>query len=494
LNSFSKYGLVVLFGVMFALCLYPILLMNGRWFYVIIAALLMLSISMLFISRFSEFIFIVFMFALPLAGFNKWLFIKHYSKVIFQAAPLSGAIGIGLIDFLIIGLYLTWFSRIFITREKVLPRFQKIDWLIVSFIGANLISLWGTPDVKLGLYAVVHLIKHVMIYFYVSRHFKLFHVPWFFAAVFFAIFFESVIGIMQSLTGMFRGLILDKGAGSDQLNYQYAVPGIEGLSRSTGTSYDSHSLALYLCMLLPYPFVFSFYSQYVRWPKRIVSGLFFIIGMLALITTYSRSGWLSAAISLSLAVIVFLKWREKYIVLSIVLMFLVLMIPAPWAIDRIYERFVSAPPEIMTARYDQFTVALNIWMDNPFFGFGIGNYLKALEIYNTNWSLNLPVHNVFLWVAADTGLLGVVTYYGIIIAALRRLWILIRKHRHPGCRIALAVFTGLIAYMLDGLTNPLFRESVVYMMFWFSVALSVAMTRIYLEKEIGTTNTITVRE
>jgi len=485
LNGFPKYGLAVLFGVIFALCLYPVQIMSGRWFYVTVAGLFLVSISMIFIYRFSDFLFIFFMFVIPLAGFNKWLFVRHYPKLIFQAAPLSGAIGIGLMDFLIIGLYLAWFSKIFITKEEVLPRFQKIDWLIVSLIGLYVVSLWGTLDLTLGFSAVVHLVKHVMVYFYVSRNFKRSHISWFIAAVFFAIFIESIIGMFQYHTGMFTGLILDKGAGSERLDYQYVVPGIEGVSRATGICYDSHSLGLYLAMLLPYPFVFLLYSHYVRWSQHIVSGVFFLIGMIALIMSYSRAAWLSAAISLSFAIIVFLKWREKYIVPSIVLMLFVILIPAPWAMVRIYERFATAPPETMTIRYDQYTVAFNMWLDNPLFGFGVGNYMKALDIYNTNSSAPVPVHNVLLWLAADTGLFGVLAFYGIIIAALRRLWIIIKQHHYPDCRIALAVATGLVAYVLDGLTNPLFRESTVYMMFWFLMAMSVALTRLHSEIRNG---------
>jgi len=480
LNDSLKYGFPILFGVFFAACLYPLWNLQGRWFYVTVVGLFLVFISMIFIYRFSDFLFIFFMFAIPLAGFTKWLFIRHYPEPIFHAAPLSGAIGIGLMDFLIFGLYLSWFSKIFITKEEPLPRFQRFDWLVVSLIGIYVMSLWGTLDLKLGIYAIVHLIKHILVYFYVSRNFKRSHISWFIAAVFFAIFVESTIGMFQYHTDMFKGLILDKGAGSERLNWQGRVPGIEGVARATGTSYDSHSLGLYLAMLLPYPFVFLLYSNYVRWSKRIISGSFFILGTVVLIATYSRSGWLSTAIALCMSILVFLGWREKRSISSIVLLFLVMLILAPWAGARIYERFSTAPPEIMTARFDQFNAALNMWKDNPFFGFGIGNYMKLNFGQETT-----PVHNVFLWIAADTGLFGVLAFYGIIIAALRRLWIIIRQHHYPDCRIALAVATGLVAYLLDGLTNPLFREPIVYIMFWFLIAMSVALTRLHSETRNG---------
>ncbi len=489
LNVSSRYGLTILLGVLFAVCIFPIWTLEGRWFFVTIAGLLLLFMSMMFIDRLSDVLMIVFLFSIPLSGFTKWLFIREYPEEIFETAPLSGAIGIGLMDFIIIGLYLTWFSKIFITRTEPLPRLEKVDLMIAALIIVYAMSLMGAPDLKLGLYAIVHLIKHAMVFFYISRNFNRSFVPWFIVAIFFAIFFESAIGIMQSQTGMFKGLILDKGAGGERLDFQYTVPGIEGISRGTGTLYDSHSLGLYLAMLLPYPFVFLLYSQNIRWLKRIACAAFFFIGLIALVFTYSRAGWLSTAISLSLPIIVFLRWREKHIIPSIIFMIFVMLIPAPWVIGRVFERFSSAPPDLMTARYDQFTAAFNTWKANPFFGFGVGNYMLALDTYNTNWSIALPVHNVFLWLAADTGIFGIIFFYGIIFVSLRKLWIIIRKHQYPYCRIALAVFTGLVAYILDGLTNPLFRESTVYMMFWILIAMSVALTRIYHEKQAQPVNT-----
>ncbi len=223
--------------------------------------------------------------------------------------------------------------------------------------------------------------------------------------------------------------------------------------------------------------------------KRIAGAAVFFIGLITLVCTYSRAGWFSTAISLCVPIIVFLRWKEKHIVPSIIFMLFMILIPAPWVIDRVFERFSSAPPEIMTARYDQFTVAFNIWKANPFFGFGVGNYMLALDTYNTNWSLELPVHNVFLWLAADTGIFGIILFYGIIFTTLRRLWIIIKKHQYPDCRIALAIFTGLAAYLLDGLTNPLLRESTVYMLFWVLIAMSVALTRICHEKQVQPVST-----
>lgn len=200
--------------------------------------------------------------------------------------------------------------------------------------------------------------------------------------------------------------------------------------------------------------------------------------MAVLVLTFSRSAWLSCGFSLCVTIAVFFKWRDKYIIPTLIFAFIMAFFLAPWAIGYIYERFAFAPEKLMTARYDQYRVALRIWRDHFLFGIGAGNYMEALKTYGTSSNMLLPVHNMFLWVGADTGLFGVVAFFGVIFSALRRLWKLVKVKHTLFSRVALAALTGLVAYLLDGLALPLFRESVVYMMFWFTIALSVALPQI----------------
>jgi hypothetical protein len=45
--------------------------------------------------------------------------------------------------------------------------------------------------------------------------------------------------------------------------------------------------------------------------------------------------------------------------------------------------------------------------------------------------------------------------------------------------IALIVIAALCMSLLDGLTDPLYREPVVYMMFWLTLGLGTALERLY---------------
>src|SRR5207237_5223343 len=124
--------------------------------------------------------------------------------------------------------------------------------------------------------------------------------------------------------GQLRGLMLDKGAGGEQLDYQEPVSGIEDVTRATGTLYDSHALGLYLAMLLPYTVVLSFLGP-VPGHNRFFSILIFALGLIGLVVTFSRSGWLSCALSMAVAWGILLKLGGRQVFLRAVPVLLLLL-------------------------------------------------------------------------------------------------------------------------------------------------------------------------
>jgi O-antigen ligase len=269
---------------------------------------------------------------------------------------------------------------------------------------------------------------------------------------------------------------MDRGAGV-RLDQQYTVPGIEHRNRATGTCYESHTFGLFMAMLAQYPFVMMS-SRYHGNRYRLYGAALFTLATVAILVSFSRSAWISFAIAVLVGWGVhLLVWREREILVPTMFVGVVALLLSPWALSIVIERFASTGADLLLARFKQFPVAWHIWTDHFVFGYGVGNYMEALKTYNRPGVLNLPVHNVFLWLGAETGVVGVVAFFSIAIGSLVRSWRVLRNHRDPACRVALAVFCGLVAYLFDGLTDPLYREPGIYMLFWSSAALSVALTR-----------------
>lgn len=472
-----RYLLIVLLGGLFALSLDALWDLEGRWFIVAIVAIGLVSVSMMFAGKFSDFLFIVLLFSVPLAGFAKWSFLdENLPQDVRDASLYTGTLGIGVIDFLIAGLYFAWTFRIFAMRRESLPRLDKIDTWVGLIVLANVLSQWGAQQ-PLAIFALEHQVKYVLIYFYISRHFRREHVPWLMASIGFAVLAEAVVGILQFLNVLPPGLILDKGAGGDRLEQQYEVPGLEDVSRATGTLYDSHALGTYLSMLVPFVLVFLYkHDLPARW-RLLCAGLL-VLALAALVVSYSRSAWLATVISGGVVVIVLMAWRERYVGPSIFVVVIVALITAPWGISRLFARFFEAGSDLLLVRFEQYPIAWAIWRDNFLFGAGAGNYMVRMAELNTDWSLQEPVHNVPLFIGAEIGLVGVVAYYGLVLFTLLRLLRIARRRSAPFSHLAVAALAGILSYVFDGMSNPLFREPTIYMCFWISVALAVALTRI----------------
>jgi hypothetical protein len=225
---------------------------------------------------------------------------------IYQGA-LIGTFGIGLIDFLLVGLYLSWFYRIFIIRVQELPRLHLLDGLIVCYFFTYFLASIGSWSGVASFGATEFLLKHALLYFYVSRHVRERHLPWVLAAFAFTIALEAPLATYQFYTGKLIGLALDKGVGGAELNSQYEVPGVE-TARAVGTSYDSHMLADYVGAMLPFALVLLFTP---RLRPLLKFGCLAASGgaVLIVIMTQSRTGWISTRRGSVGVILILVLWR-----------------------------------------------------------------------------------------------------------------------------------------------------------------------------------------
>jgi hypothetical protein len=478
----SRYLLpaAVVAGGLFAVALIPVWSLSPRWFAVVIAGLTLVSLTLVLVQRLDDVMLGAYLLLLPLASVQKWLFLDDYPSEVKNVAVLSGAISVGITELLLVGIYGLWFLQVVVARSKPVPRLGWFDGLILLFLVANLLSLPNGEDTKLGLFAIAHLIRHILIYFYFSQRLTARHLPWILVAFAVAIAGESILGVVQYRTGFLSGIILDKGTGSSDVA-QYEVPGIENITRATGTSYDSHSYGLFLVMLLPFPLALIMSARHSASRERLMLLALIGLGALGVFASYSRSSWLTLVIAVGIVTFIQMVRREKQIIMKTAILCVLGLLAAPAVLPSIIKRFDAQGRANLDARFDQYPIAWQIWNRNLLTGNGIGNYMVALESYRPDDSLKEPVHNVFLWLAADTGIIGAVMFYVVVGAAMIRLLKVLRAGRAPTDLFALAAFTALAVYVVDGLTNPLFRESLVYTLFWFMLALSVALPRIQAE-------------
>jgi O-antigen ligase len=191
--------------------------------------------------------------------------------------------------------------------------------------------------------------------------------------------------------------------------------------------------------------------------------LSFIFIMLALLLI-AFSGSRGSSLSFVLTLLTFLFWKSTrrwgIVGLSIVV---VALIAAPMALLSVTSRFVTPEDVALGGRPVIWRASLALISDHPLSGVGIGNGPASLHDYIDTLTDeyakrdDLPSHNPFLEVGADTGIFGMLIYLSIFISAL---WLFIRKyiqlsrvHIHnfyPYYALVACMFVGYMSSWIKG--------------------------------------------
>ena len=60
---------------------------------------------------------------------------------------------------------------------------------------------------------------------------------------------------------------------------------------------------------------------------------------------------------------------------------------------------VQSFADALDLRWQQYELAVRIWLTSPLTGYGAGNYMHGAKLYGNEFTELLPVHNVSLWIA-----------------------------------------------------------------------------------------------
>ncbi len=174
------------------------------------------------------------------------------------------------------------------------------------------------------------------------------------------------------------------------------------------------------------------------------------------------------------------------LVLFILILFQDLLIQIPffsrmsWTISNL-----SGGADISSGRRGLYAHAWNLFLANPWFGIGRGNF-RFTTIGTVTINTELEVHNVYLQLLCETGILGfalimipIVAIFIVSLLSIRRLREEDRESWFPLLSYSL---TYQVFFLLYGLTgNPFFNPSFL-MMYFFSCAITTAYLRFYRQE------------
>ncbi|MBI4363481.1 MAG: O-antigen ligase family protein [Candidatus Doudnabacteria bacterium] len=217
----------------------------------------------------------------------------------------------------------------------------------------------------------------------------------------------------------------------------------EGVKRIVSVFEYPNALALYLGPLLAF-FLALIYSKSALINRKLLvwtTGL----GLIALALTFSRGAWLAVLAVLAVLIGKKFSWKIAAAVLIIIITAIIFLQPG--------QRFSLSDSSSQT-RIELYQYAVSAVLANPL----LGNGLHGFQAFGV-----LYPHNIFLNFWLELGLLGLLSFFGIISLSLKQY-----KIAPASLKLAAAMF--LLAVVVHGLVDVPYFKNDLSILFWFIVA------------------------
>lgn len=388
-----------------------------------------------------------------------------------------GGLSISATTLALAGLYLSWFLRSHATKTSYPSPSLHINLPLLLYLAITAISVAVAQDVSLSLFEVALLLEACLVYFYVANNVRtrqdvLFVV----LLLLIGCLLESLAMIVLRFTGMpstIWGIPAHVRVDTDVK---------EGFMRIGGTVGSPNFAAAYLSMSLATAASLLFTSL-GRAYKRLAMG---VLGMggVALILTFSRGGWM--ALTLSVTLICLLGWRRRGVSLktpiAVILILGMLYLPFHSVIS---GRLFGDDRGSAESRIPLMNLAFRIIGDNPVLGVGANNFTVVMDRYLTSdfregWLF--AVHNKYLLVLAETGIVGFLAFVAFLLNALRKGWQCWAIQDPLLSPLALGIIAGIAGHMVH-MTVDVFRGRPTQQLLWLLAGLLAAMHRICMVRQ-----------
>lgn len=390
-------------------------------------------------------------------------------------------IALGTTEILLSILLVQWLIRAVRERhESQMKLFPAIALPTISLIAMCVVSMLAAENVALSLFDTIVYIKMLIFFLYLANNIRSEQdLTIVLTALFLGLFLESVIMMLQNYLGTDLGLV---GTEETSRFVQYRT-GAHVYLRAGGTVGNVNGFARYLGFILPVASVLMLTTR-----KRSILTLAFLSslgGLVALILTQSRSVWGPYALGMGLALVYIISRglitmrTLKRITIAAVLVAAVMVIYG----DLVYTRLTSDDGGSAKTRLTTAKVALRIFEDHPVIGIGANNYDSYIRKYwvaDDLFTKIAVVHNNYLLMLAELGVLGFAVFMWLHVAFWRR------TQRAMNCRVkyfrevAVGIFASLICYLLAALADGYKSSPTLMYMFWALMAIIEAL--IYMDE------------
>lgn len=267
---------------------------------------------------------------------------------------------------------------------------------------------------------------------------------------------EGILGIMEfgqqsSINGFWYFF--------GERNFNATTPGIanaaihgQSVLRPYGTFSHPNVFAGYIVIsLLLFLTTVLFTKEKI---KKIVAFIFLVFGSLILFLTLSRVAVVVWIAFLLVGLLIRFGKRVGAFLSGLIGLLVALLFFTPFFSGRFLDSTTYI--ESFDLRLILQQAAINMWTHSPIFGVGINNFLIALPSFiqgHVLFGFLQPVHNIFLLVLAETGLIGLGVFCTTLVIAFTNN---LRIVKQSLSQISLFVFLSLCAIIAIGFTDHYF--------------------------------------
>jgi putative inorganic carbon (HCO3(-)) transporter len=197
------------------------------------------------------------------------------------------------------------------------------------------------------------------------------------------------------------------------------------------------------------------------------------------VLTQSRGGLIALSVGLIVVIALMLgkKWAVMFLFVCIGVVFLVVLIAQSTSIASVDN---SLDTNALQFRLMVWRLALSMASDFVFTGAGIGTFNDtAMRLYGFANVENPGAHNLYLQVAVDLGLIGLVAFIAILGSVLAMGWVTIgriKSHNSPALQgIAVGAYGAMIGLLVHGFVESTVWGTRASIMLWLLIGIITAM-------------------
>ncbi len=245
-------------------------------------------------------------------------------------------------------------------------------------------------------------------------------------------------------------------------------------------------LAAYLMLLIPQAFILYFVEK--NRIQKVLFALAFLIMVAAMLLTFSISGWMCFFIAVFISMLFYKKvvgtddGGISFNKLLIICVIFFSVLGSTVVLNRVKDRGASN----LIPRMKYLTTVLSVINEHPLRGSGLNSFQVANRryIYSKTEGYSMFVHNSYLQMWSEVGILGVLVFVFILLKAVESSCRLFKKLRvsEEGL-VLMGLLCSVGAFMLDNIFSFTFLKPNIAFFWWVQLAILLAWIKVIEPKE-----------